>query len=1259
MPTIIPQMTLGPLALVSPAMQGLELSIDSDSLTLIFDAPLAVKSLEVTLGDRVITSTLAPAKFGGKMRFTVDVSGIIPSMTALQVLVVGKDYLPSDDGTHGPYGITPTFAFRLIYTPVSTKLPVVYPPSGVKAYKGLNTAKIEWAIPVPGQLGEGADNAVLLGVRVQYSTDSTGINVPYQQYGTLVTRVTRTENSVVSVSESKAVVEDLTTTTTVESTMQTNFSSVVFPKSIAGGADNFYVVLSTVVQDPQTNHIYESNYNGPFQLGFVDLRQVSPSDFPYLQQKEDIASRLIGAAMANYPDLDLTPRSELRDLHIDPISLEISQQSVREWFARCSTSISAIATIDDYDGDGFSDDFNTNPFKPQIARAWNISSLDVQVLIDKQFDILGERAGLLRGTATTAIASVTLYTYARPTATVTLNEADLIVSSVGDGNTPSLNFYARGSAVIDLQSLNSIYDQERGWWAITLPFECSVSGSVGNVGAGTITAVISGLPSGWLATNLSPAQYGTDRESNARYAERIKDRLVVGMDTGRRLGYFDTARKTPGVIDANVVASGDLEMLRDWFPASDQPGGGKHIFGTVDVYVRGTNYVQQTNRRAFTWQNSSDTYGDLTTYTELFLTNKNLLGFKVNGTPAFPIYTVIELVATRNNDQILLGTARAKVDPVTNMIYLDPTELCQKRVGDPVAEHYETFQLNGVNATNQMVVNYFTSQSTSVQYKGWIRLNSPLKHVPTFQPVTSAFSVVGGETQTGAVHLPSIRLIRSQDPLLEGFSNRATDTIQVDVTTTTAVVKTMVFATGDPDTKVIDSNMQIRMDTLARLYDINSVRSEDLATLYVVNVDYALVPTGRYGEFSIKRLPGSTIPLDANILVGYNKYVLHEYCVPVVDEPVVLAGTAQTPLAQSGFVHNVWLPESYGYTSLSMDGWNADPNLYSGLAAAHVAKQNRYIKVTYDDGLGPKVMVEGRDFRLTVDSVTGQAYLSRIMTGRIPDASAVSVSYFVTETFAITTGYPGFVQQVSYAVEKQRHAAADVLVKQMIENSVDVILSVELTDNVTPEIMDGRIRTVIGVVLSNARGRVTQAEIIRQVKALPGIANVIVPVSKFAKSDGSYNIGHIIPTATPWNRITTEERFSKVQFPANTWITTNQVLTDMTIPSGGVQDAYVGFLYEGLSFRRASSIADFIANPPGPDGGAFYIIGIDDEIDTATTLDPSYAGRIICILPQYLQNPAYLNFKVTYQVWREGGYKDITLSPTEFLKMGRVTIDYL
>ena len=929
-----------------------------------------------------------------------------------------------------------------------------------------------------------------------------------------------------------------------------------------------------------------------------------------------------------------------------------------------------MAQIDDYNGDGFSDSTSESPYKNQIARAWNMSAQDVQFLIDRQFDILGEnRAGLSRGAATTAVAMVTLYTYTKPIAQVTLSAGNIVVGSTGDGNTvPSLSFYARGSVSVDPRSVDSIYDPVAGWWSVQIPVECGTTGSIGNVGAGTITQNLGGLPNGWFCVNQDPAQYGNDRESNAKFAERIRNRMVVGVDTGRRLGYLETARSTTGVVDANVVASGDLMMVRDWLPSPTISGGGKHIYGTVDVYVRGSNYVQQVERRAFAWQNSSDSYRVPATYTLLTAPSPNpTYSLKVSGTLPYSVYAIAEILAVRGSEQIILGTSRAKIDSTTGTVYLDPTEPCHKLSGDSVSEHYTTWKTNGE-------VMRSLSSSNGVEYRGLFRLRSSMIHVPAYQPISAIDSIIGEELKTGSVGGNRTRLIKFQDPLIEGASNRSSDTIRVDTnpdvnpskTNVMAVVKTIYF-TAPQGNELIDSNMVVGMDNRGRLLGINSVRSEDTTTLYTYGEDYLIDVGGRYGTFNIIRTANSAIPFDvdqgqsANVLVAYNKYILYEYCTPVVNEDIALTGSALVPLANSGFVKNVWIPESYGFTNISNDGWNADPNLYTteSLCWAGVPRQNRYIKVTYNNGTETKVMKENQDYVLTIEDVSRQGYLSRIMTGRIPDGASLKVSYFYNETFALTTRYPGFVEQVAYTVEQSRHAAADVLVKEMTQNSVDVILTVELNSNVTPEIMDGRIRTAIGVVLSNTRTKVTQSEIIRQVQSLPGVANVVVPLSKFAKSDGSYNIGHVIPTRISWTLINTDSAFVGKSFPLGTYISTDSLLQDSTIPSGGLTDSYVGLLYEGQSYRRASSLQDFIANPPSNDEGAFYIIGVDDYFDSLTPLPPSYMGRVVIITPSFIKDPSYASYKVTYQVWREGGQKDITLSPTEYLKTGRITIDYM
>lgn len=1232
---IVPQITLPALTLVSPVVVGDTFSVDSSVLPLLVDASLTTTQIEVTVEGNTYTSTSFTV-VTGKRRFSLSLP-LIPSPQQYQILLVGRNYDPQNPGPGPSYGITPSLRFYVLYTQ-NSNLPVVDPPSGVKIYKGLNSCKVEWVKPT--------EQVNLLGVRVAFSTDISGVIVPYQQFGNLVTTVTRFENNVITASTSKSVNGDVTTTTTVANTIPIEYSTAIFTTENTGD-QTFYVVLSTVIQDPDTNHIYESNFNGPFTCGYVDLRQVSPTDFINIQQKEEIASRLISSTTRNLPDLDLSPRSELRDTHIDPISLELSAQSVREWFGRVSTSISALATIDDYDEDGFSDPFDSNPFKLNLARAWNLGQESMQFLIDKQFDILGERAGIYRGGSTTSVAPILFYTYSKPSTRVTIDLGAQIATQA-DSDTPSLTFITRGSAIIDPLSLNSLYDPEKGWWAVTIPAECMTPGAIGNVGAGTITQIISSAPSGWLCTNLAPADFGSDREQNSRYAERIKDRLVVGMDSGRRLGYLNVARATPGVVEANVVASGDLEMLRDWDPLRK-----KHIFGTVDIYTRGTDFSQLTSQLSFSYQNTSHSYRDYTSYMSLELIDATKLSFRVQDyDPTYPLLTIIDLIAQRGSDKFFLGSSRAKIDTTTGMIFLDPTEMCYKLGGDAISEAYEPFVLNGTPASNAVAVNALSSSVSSYSFKIWGRINTPLKIVPTYQPVTKVYSVAGVVGKTDVIASENIRFIRQGDPLLEGFSNKAKDIVQVDATTTKAVLKTIQFTDSNP--VPLDRFIPLSVDALGNLGNILSVRSADGFTLYQHNIHYTLTVLDKYQKIGIVRresgTPAQDIPLLTDILVSYNQYVVHEYCgevdglstVPLV-EILSLEGTIKTPL-RKGFIKNVWLPESYGLTTLTSD---------ATLAAKFIPKQNRYIKVLNGNG---QVMVEGQDFLITSD--TNGFYLSRIITGLIPDGGAVTVSYYTNENFTFTTGYPGYVAQVASAVEEMRHAAADVLVKNMIQNGVDVSLTVELNSDATPEVMDGRIRTVVGIVLDNSRKKLTQAELIRQVKSLPGVSNVIVPLSKFAKSDGAYDIGIVIPTATEWTPIAQDPLFTGLNFPPYTYITSSPVLPNKTIPSGGLTDSFVGILHEGDEYRRMFSVKDFIART-GIQGGSFYIIGVNDQIDPITPIPFSYVGKVIISIQPELTNPAYTSFRATYQVFNEGGTKDIVISPTEYLKSGRVSIDYI
>ena len=181
------------------------------------------------------------------------------------------------------------------------------------------------------------------------------------------------DTGVASIADNGQAVSIISTSTTQTSntSMLTNFSTVDVPFTVIN-AQQFYAMFSTVIQDPTTNIVYESVQNGPLLCGYVNLKVANPTDFPVLQRKEDIAGRLIAQINKQLPDLDLSPRSEVRDIFIDPFSIELANMSVREWFARVSTSISAISQVDNVSGNGISDPFQSSPYKQQIARAYGL-----------------------------------------------------------------------------------------------------------------------------------------------------------------------------------------------------------------------------------------------------------------------------------------------------------------------------------------------------------------------------------------------------------------------------------------------------------------------------------------------------------------------------------------------------------------------------------------------------------------------------------------------------------------------------------------------------------------------------------------------------------------------------------------------------------------------------------------------------------------------------------------------------------------------
>ena len=1267
----------------------------------------------------------------------------------------------------GLYQVSPTVQFTIIPF-VSGSSAVIGPPSAVNSYKSQVACRVEWLQPT---------FAGTVGTRVVWSTDPAGVNPPFVQYGDIVppSQVSRVNTQVIG-STSTTNYDPTTgeqTITTVNQTQEFTYNYVDIPPSAVAGASPFYVLLSTVVQDPLTNAEFESQQNGPITCGFVNLSLVSPTDFLALQRKEDIAGRLIAYMTQLYPNLDLSPRSEMRDLLIDPVAIELSNMSVREWFARCSTSVSAMSQIDDANGDGISDDFNASPIKQQIARAFGLNANDTQTLIDNQFNILGENAGLERIGATASVVTVTFYSYTKPTQTFSF-PLGILCTTTADSVTPALTFITTGSASLTPNSAASFYNAVTGRWEVSVPANCQSTGSSTNAGAGTINTVSSGGPAGWNVTNLVAAAFGQDQEINSHFASRIAYKQVTGVDSGTRNGYYTAAQATPGIVATQVVAAGDLEMVRDWDPIRQ-----KHVFGCVDVYCQGTSSSEEDDIVAFQYENNG-TLGLYTSYLPLNLVSasSSLLKFQANSLDfqalEWSLYQGVELIVTGVTGSFYLNTQNAQINKAGGYIILDPAAL--------------SYQIP-VTGVGQVRIPYLSNLAAvqgsggNVTYRLLIRLQSPLADVPTNQPVVGVNDVIGQTAQTGTVPEALLQLIHKSDFLLDGGSNQAGDEVQVASTVSAPVTATVTASTSVP--VPISTAMDVAVDANGNIGNILSVRSTDLSTLYTFGPggDYAIVASGPYRSYSLAlqqssatitaisilggiltvtcnnrfgtAIGGNTLTLNGltnatflngqavaviastgvsftayyphsdypsagdtgtvtgyaiqngqQVVVSYNQFTVYERLSFALNEQQTLNGGVANALNNNGFVFNTWLPESYGVAygpsllngyTLTLDGavYNPDGSINvaasTGLIGAGVTHDSRYIKVLYQTATSPpvyEVMLENVDFVLSVDPVSGSATIARNLaanaTSRIPDGGQVLVSYFYNEAFDVSTEYPSFVPILVNQINKTKHAAASVLVKAMVANPIDITLTVTLNSGVSADTLDSDIRTAIDRVLDNATTTLYQSELVTQIQNIAGVKSVSIPLIKCAKSDGSYDIAFVIPTGTLWTPLGSDPAFAPLSFvttptgtinyiPKNSFITTNPILPDSTIPSGGPANAFVGLLYQGQAYGRTLSVQNFLATAVTPQtssgDGSFYIIGSNDQIfipnynssnqDYSVALNSTYPQRVILSIPLDTPTPSLKSYFVTYQVFGEASAKDVTLSSTEYFTPGRVTINYI
>jgi uncharacterized phage protein gp47/JayE len=505
-------------------------------------------------------------------------------------------------------------------------------------------------------------------------------------------------------------------------------------------SDIIYYIIATVrTFDKSLNQLVESPYSQEMESQFL----VYSTDYQNMpkRSRSDILFALSREMMLNNTLINVVPGSVIRDIS-DPIALEFEKMYVIQDFIFSCLSLDTLLIFDDADRDGISDPITTNTRKRALAGALGLKDpVNVQLLIDEQFDKYASNSDLTRKGAVKSTGTVTFYTDILPTRDILILDNTVIsTASDIDLGIGSVNFIVKGTKILSATNTDIYYNPSTKRYEIQSVIEAQTVGSKGNVPAGSITVALNVTP-GLRVINDVPTKYGYDRETNQQLADRIK-LAKFEYDSGTEGGYGSTAMDTPGVIQARVERAGDPLMMRDYHAADK-----KHYGGKVDIYIRGNRLMQLVDQVAFSYEYPTDTFGNKVG--EVFYVS-DAANFRLRSkNPSVSVDSPIVSVSRVRN------VTRGKDYSISNLQIIGE--------GDTIL--LEDNQQNiavGMATFDVIEVGYLYRSSNML--------------VLSQQPVESIVSVTtsGGDV----IDTSKYRLVKYEDPLINGSSSIAKDAVK-------------------------------------------------------------------------------------------------------------------------------------------------------------------------------------------------------------------------------------------------------------------------------------------------------------------------------------------------------------------------------------------------------------------------------------------------------------------------------------------------
>jgi hypothetical protein len=275
------------------------------------------------------------------------------------------------------------------------------------------------------------------------------------------------------------------------------------------------------------------------------------------------------------------------------------------------------------------------------------------------------------------------------------------------------------------------------------------------------------------------------------------------------------------------------------------------------------------------------------------------------------------------------------------------------------------------------------------------------------------------------------------------------------------------------------------------------------------------------------------------------------------------------------------------------------------------------------------------DYTINTGSVNTPTSILILDSGRIANGELVFISYTAIENFVVTYSINTLLETVQTQINSMKHACADAIVKEAVQNSVNFTLTVVPKSAVVNlaggyDQLTSQIQTAVSNLIGNLPigSTLTQATVVAAIQSVPDVDYVILPMILMAKADGSFIVNNNIGTET-------FEVFG--QGITTSYITVSPVLTYKTVDQGGPSNVFKGVFENNLTLTmQTDPLAVCNAS------GRAYI--------------RSDGRLIISTLSGNL--PDTNKYSATYWCYGETGSQDIQTSSLEYLKIGTFSITY-